>query len=181
MSEERKVTLMATEKKAKEYYFHDIDNPYEDRGNTGWITSNIDLGLRNEPYTDETGKTFDGQLFTVYVPVPMGESVEEIEADAQELWGSDATMHELMCVVARQLSTRPNFKVDNDATDPAERHAEAQDRMFNYQIGRKATGGVTQKVKAQKLDALETQVAGLGMTMEELIADALRRKEAGEL
>lgn len=171
----------------KEYFVHEGTNPYEDRGNEGWICTNIDLGKRDEPITDEEGKTYDGQLFAVYVPVPQGADLDELTTDAQSLWGDEATISELMKVAARQISTRPNFKAQLSDGDKADWtieqfHSNAQDLMTGYEIGRRATAGPTQKAKAKKLDAIEQQAQDeLGMTMDELIADAIRRKQAGEL
>lgn len=159
---------------AKKYDYVPGNNPFEDRGNDGYLISRIDLGMAKEPFT-RGDEQFDGSKHEVYMPRPRvadHETVESLDQECQSFWGDSGGLQSVIDAAIAQLFTRPNYKAHTaDKGSVEEMHEAAIALAADYQMGRKAAPGVAAqtKKKASAFDALQKQADELGMSLEDII------------
>lgn len=167
--------------KAKVYNYVPGDNPFADRGNEGFIITNIDLGYAKEEHT-VGDDSFDGKKHEVYWFRPKVEdhdSIESLSEECQGQYGSDGTLQAIIDAGIAQFTTRPNYKAAaEDKPDELAKHEAAQGLATDYQVGRRTQAGPGVKKKAQAFDALEKEAAELGMSMDDILAK-IRSGEMG--
>lgn len=169
---------MADEKK---FYIYKSVNKYDSRPDAGKIVTTVDAGQANEAVTvgDET---FDGTKVEISFPVPMGDTVEDIVADARELYDMpELTMPDLLAILGRQLSYRPNWKaiasakVKDDGMDWEEAYDFLADVVENFKLGKRELGESKAK-KAKAFDTIKGEAAELGLTPDQLLAEYKKLK-----
>lgn len=159
--------------KAKTYQYVPGDNPFTERGNEGYLITNIDLGFAKVAGTDVTGEPFDGSKHEIYWPRPLvasHDSMESLSDECKSFWGDQADLQTIIDAGIAQLMTRPNYKAAaSDKETEEEKHAAAQDYATNYEVGRRATTGPGVKKKATAYDALQKEAEELGLTMDQIL------------
>jgi hypothetical protein len=139
------------------------------------LVSNIDLGI-------------EGDRFTVCAKRPIVskfETIAELNDAIVERWGDEGDLQALIDAGIKQYFTRPTYKSETVVKliaegKIAEAHKEAQSAIDNYAPGRKATGGVTQKAKVQKLNTMEEQAKAMGFaSLDDMIRATAELKKQG--
>ena len=133
-------------------------NPYDDRGNeeVAWLTSNCKI---------------DDQKAGTFHAIPMGDTIEELEADCQAIRG--VGLVDFLSAGTRQFSYRPDYS-------KAESIEEAQAMADDYRPGvKKPSKAKVNTKKAAQLDSLKGDLGVEGETWEETLAKIKAAQEAG--
>ena len=160
---------------ANKYDYVAGPNLFANRGNDGFMISNVDLGLAKTPFT-RGEDNFDGSKFEVYMGRPRiadHETIQSLDEECQSFWGTDGGLQAIIDAGIAQLFTRPNYKAHvKDIEDIEDKHTAACDLAANYQIGRKrSTGAAAEtKRKASAFDQYAKEAEELGLSMDDLIA-----------
>lgn len=161
---------------AKTYDIVPGNNPFEERGNDGYVVSRIDLGYAKEPFT-RGEDTFDGKKFEVYMARPRvgdHDSIESLSEECQSFWGDQCDLQTVIDAGIAQFLTRPNYSLAKEKETEEERHQFAVELAADYEVGRKPQPGAAAatKKKATAYDALQKEAEELGMSIADIIAFA---------
>ena len=143
-----------------------INGQFGEFNNETCLTSTVSFGIPNEKAT----------VWCPQVKYSEFDSFEAIDARLIEIWGPEGGLQATLDDGQKVRFTRPTFPkiaviaeaVAAGDTDEALRLC--QEAVDNYNPGRRAASGVTQKEVVRKAKALETQVKDLGMDMDEALA-----------
>lgn len=166
---------------AKVYNYVAGTNPYADRGNDGYLITNIDLGYSKDPVM-VGDQQCDGSKHEVYWFRPRvadHTDLDSLSAECVAQWGEQGDLQAIIDAGVCQLMTRPNYKAAAEDKDTeSNKHEAAQGMATDYQIGRKSVGTPGMKKKAQAYDALQREAEDLGLSMDEIL-EKLRSGDLG--